>query len=364
MEKEHLEARKGCRAVGARSTLGGYDGVWLREADHRYFVEHDQESPYVSCSALTSFLWSPFDPSCAKYLVGHKTKNNGAYAHTTTADEVRALWKEWNEAGTAMHLAIERYYRGVLDADDPQRDTLPFKQFLQWERDNPDLEIVAVEKPLASRHGVCKSCGTVDAFARYRSRPYDPETGEELLVIVDWKRSRVMGTPEEEVALRGKYTRYGVRGPAKRYVDCRFNKYGLKLCVYQHMHDTHYGHRRVIERRLVVFHPDLELDNPQTPHRLRYLESKVPYMADLVSFVLAERERRLLLLYELEGYILSYSLCLYLHPHSLLFCKRGEVTPIHICSSFLPPTPNIASFLVKGAGLLGSSDLSTTSAVK
>ena len=157
-----------------------------------------------------------------------------------TADQIKEKWakdgQEASQAGTALHLDIERYLNGQAPLASEKRE---FQMFLhlwsEWQKSSPTLRPYRTEWWIYD--GEEKIAGSIDCVMR------DERDGQ--LVLVDWKRSK-------EIKMSNRYEQG--HGPFAHLDHCNYHHYSLQLNFYRHVLEKWYGHR-VKGMMIVLLHP-------------------------------------------------------------------------------------------------------------
>lgn len=159
------------------------------------------------------------------------------------AAQIKDVWKQATELGTAMHDRLEHFFRGdvaVRELEQEAETTREIRHFLAWRTEW--LEVRGW-KPFRMELRIfdttARICGAVDALF------VDPRTNE--LHMVDWKRSKGL-------------TRQGFRGkmaqpPLDHMPDCNLSKYQLQQNIYKYILERN-STLRLSSMQLVVLHPN------------------------------------------------------------------------------------------------------------
>lgn len=214
------------------------------EIGHRY--EIDGKDGYVSCTTWNHSLFAHFDAVaiCRKILKNPKWKKDPEYKYYQQSEaEILAGWELNRDtaanAGTLMHLNIEKYYNGVPVED----DSVEFSYFKNFLVDHPHLEAYRTEQTIFDED--LKISGSVDMLFR------DTRNGE--YHVYDWKRSKAI----EYISF---YKKFGIVDCVADVPDTNFFHYSLQLNTYRYILEKNYG-IKIKDLFLVVMHPDNDSQN-------------------------------------------------------------------------------------------------------
>jgi|TARA_Y100000992_G_scaffold233833_1_gene164723 ATP-dependent exoDNAse (exonuclease V) beta subunit len=207
------------------------------EPTHVYTVDGD--SDYMSVTTFNHGNFEQFDAD--KIITGmmksKKWSENKYYGKTR--DEIKNLWDinriTASEAGTAMHLDIEKFYNNVH----VNNDSIEYKYFMNfWNIYKHTLIPWRTEMMVWDKD--YKLAGSVDMIFE------DKETGE--LCIYDWKRCK-------EIKKINSFGKYGNKTCIEHLPDTNYWHYCLQLNTYKYLIEKNYQ-RKVKEMYLVCLHPD------------------------------------------------------------------------------------------------------------
>jgi ATP-dependent exoDNAse (exonuclease V) beta subunit len=214
------------------------------EIGHRY--EIDGKGGYTSCTTWNHSLFAHFDAVAIvkKILKNPKWKKDREYKYfQQTEEEILAGWELNRDsaanAGTLMHLNIEKYYNGVTFDD----TSIEFQYFQNFLLDYPFLEAFRTEWIIFDEE--LKISGSVDMVFR------DTRTGE--YSIYDWKRSKA-------IEYTSFYNKKALIECLRDVPDTNFYHYSLQLNTYKFLLEKNYG-IKIKDLVLVVLHPDNDSKN-------------------------------------------------------------------------------------------------------
>jgi hypothetical protein len=187
-----------------------------------------------------------------------------------TDEEIKTKWnnngKEASEAGTRMHLDIERYYNaspvGNLAGDnyDPL-ESPEWTMFLEYQRKHGS-KFTPFRTEWLVWDKSTMIAGSIDMV--YRKT-------DGTLAIYDWKRAK-------EIKTENSYD--SMLGPVSHLPDTNYWHYSIQLNVYRRILETCYN-EKVTELSLVILHPN----NP------KFQVLKVNLMDDEVDAIFESRKR-------------------------------------------------------------------------
>jgi hypothetical protein len=251
------------------------DHIYFIEKTHKYYVNNETEGN-ISCTGFVHAFFGHFD---AKAVI---TKmRNGPNWRTSkyfgkTDEEIEKGWsdsgKEASSAGTAMHLAIEKFMHGAVEEIEPEMfETTEWKHFMKfWDKFGDDLEPYrsewevftdSLDKDVIERK--IKLCGSIDMVYRRKS--------DGKFVIADWKRSK-------EIKTENKY-QSGL-GPLSHLPDTNYWHYTLQLNIYKWILENYYD-IYVENLYIVVLHPD----------NLSYRRMRLPIITEEVEMMIECRRK-------------------------------------------------------------------------
>jgi len=213
--------------------------IQFEESSHIYTV-NGTSNGYVSVTKLIHCFFPVFnaDAVIQKMMAGKHWSSHKHFGKT--AKEIAALWKkdgrESSEAGTKLHLAIERF----LDAYPtpvPSPSTSEWAYFQTfWSTLGPDLEPYRLEWPVWVEE--LKLAGAIDCVFRRKS--------DGAFFIYDWKRSK-------EIKIENPYET-GL-GPLSHLPSSNYWQYTIQLNLYRWILETYYD-IPIAGMYLIVLHPD------------------------------------------------------------------------------------------------------------
>jgi len=225
------------------------------EPTHVYTVKGSSKG---ICS-ITTFLHQFFphfdaDDVIRKMMKGRNWPSSRWYGMTPGA--IKEAWnanaRESSEAGTAMHLAIEKYMNGTEPTDEV-RDTTEWKYFWRyWTKDCEIWEPWRTEWEVWDED--LKLAGSIDMV--YRNKK------DGSFAIYDWKRTK-------EIKMENSYQ--SGYGPAADLPDANYWHYTLQLNLYRWLLEKHYG-IKISEMALIVLHPN---NSSYRRYKLNRLEEEI-----------------------------------------------------------------------------------------
>ena len=250
------------------------------------------EADYMSVTTWNHSHFKAFDADAiiTKMMSNKQTWSKSPY-YGQTREEIKAGWDknrdEAAEAGTAMHYAIECYYRGVppltpqsgkvfpsveiiVDTHDPEwgvRGGTP-QQFLSFVAANPTLKPYRTEWMIFDED--VRLAGSIDMV-------YENEI-DGTLMIYDWKRCK-----EITKFSNFKDAAYAETECISHLPDTNFWHYSLQLNTYKTILEAKYG-KKVSRMCLVVLHPNFPT----------YQVHTVPDLADEMAALMALRKAQLI----------------------------------------------------------------------
>lgn len=192
-------------------------------------------------------------------MKGKNWKNNKYYGKTK--EEIKNIWEinknEAAEAGTKMHLDIEKFYNNI----NVDNKSVEYQQFLKYQEDNKDLKPYRTEWMIYDEEH--KLAGSIDMI-------YENTDG--TLEIRDWKRSK-------QIIRNKQYEDYARTKCISHVPNLNFWHYALQLNTYKSIIERKYN-KKVGKLYLVVFHPT------QTNYKL----IEIPEMDDEIRELLKNRK--------------------------------------------------------------------------
>ena len=254
------------------------------------------EADYLSVTTWNHSHFKAFDSDAiiTKMMSNKQTWTKSPY-YGQTREEIKAGWEknrdEAAEAGTAMHYAIECYYRGVPPLT-PQSgsgvstiistegntspdwgvracgvEALP-PQFVAFVAANPSLKPYRTEWMIFDED--VRLAGSIDMV-------YENEI-DGTLMIYDWKRCK-----EITKFSNFKDAAYATTECISHLPDTNFWHYSLQLNTYKTILEAKYG-KKVSRMCLVVLHPNFPT----------YQVHTVPDLADEMAALMALRKAQLI----------------------------------------------------------------------
>ena len=246
------------------------------------------EADYMSVTTWNHSHFKAFDADAiiTKMMSNKNTWSKSPY-YGQTREEIKAGWEknrdEAAEAGTAMHYAIECYYRGVspltphsgsgvstegnTSPDWGVRGGTP-QQFVAFVAANPSLKPYRTEWMIFDED--VRLAGSIDMV-------YENET-DGTLMIYDWKRCK-----EIKKFSTFKDADYAVTECISHLPDTNFWHYSLQLNTYKTILEAKYG-KKVSRMCLVVLHPNFPT----------YQVHTVPDLADEMAALMALRKANII----------------------------------------------------------------------
>ena len=231
--------------------------IQFEESTHTYTID-GVRAGWTSCTGFLHTFFEEFDADAviAKMMRSPKWPSSKYYGQT--AAEIKKGWADKgtasSEAGTRMHLDIERFYNAMPAAANNKwvfmdgieglmaDDWIPnagaeWTHFCNFQRDYVEpMGWIPWRSEWLVFDDEHKVAGSIDMVYR---KPDD------TLAIYDWKRI-------EELKTENKFQ--SGRGPVAHLPDTNYWHYSLQLNVYRYILQKHYG-VIVSELALVVLHP-------------------------------------------------------------------------------------------------------------
>lgn len=227
------------------------------EGPHKYIIESDLQSTYVSVTTWVHNHFGKFDPDevIRNMTTGAKWKEGHKY-WGMNAEEIKAMWSEngksASEAGTLLHARIEDFYNAPLDAatnanalahyygstEDLEKDIQcrEWGFFLEFVQDFLDLEAFRTEWRIYDED--LKIAGSIDMVFRNPDGSFS---------IYDWKRAK-------EITQNG-YGKNSKTAALRHIPDSNYWHYALQLNLYKYILERKYD-MRIQDLCLVRLHPD------------------------------------------------------------------------------------------------------------
>jgi hypothetical protein len=197
------------------------------------------EANYTSVTTWNHSHFKPFDADAiiTKMMKNERTWPTSPY-HGKTREEIKAGWdKNRDEAaqlGTAMHYAIECYYKGDANVN---ASLSPY--FLAFIADHPHLKPYRTEWMIFDED--VRLAGSVDMV-------YADE-GENEIMIYDWKRCK-------DIKKTNGFGEFALTECIVHLPDTNFWHYALQLNTYKAILEAKYN-KKVTRMCLVCLHPNL-----------------------------------------------------------------------------------------------------------
>lgn len=240
--------------------------ITFEEGPHVYTINGD--SNYLSVTSWNHSHFSHFDADkiIDKMMSSYRWPQSKYYGKTK--DEIKAGWelngKLASEAGTEMHLNIEKFYNNVLVGDDG-KNAIEFKYFEKFNDDYGHLKPYRTEWMIYDEE--LKFAGSVDMLF---------ENDDGTLEIYDWKRSK-------EIKMSNRW-QSGLTKCVCHLPDCNYYHYSLQLNTYKVLLERNYD-VKINGMYLVCLHPN---NNNGSYQRI-----KVDDMSREISDLFRLRERML-----------------------------------------------------------------------
>ena len=241
--------------------------ISFEEETHTYTIDGTREG-WTSCTGFIHGFFEAFDPDAviSKMMRSRKWSESKYYGMTAAA--IKKQWSdsgtEASEAGTRMHLDIERYNNaepvGNLEGDNWTPNPGPeWNYFMEYERKHriPHGFVPFRTEWLVFKEDI-KLAGSIDML-------YMKPDG--TLAIYDWKRAK-------DMKFENSYQ--SGRAPLDHLPDTNYWHYTLQLNVYRWILETHYK-LDIAEMYLVILHPD---NKSYRRMRLNRLDDEIEDMID------------------------------------------------------------------------------------
>lgn len=211
------------------------------EPSHTYTVNGSHDG-YISVTKLLHCFFPHFDPVAIIQKMRRGKNWTSSKYYGKTDKEITGEWNEngriASEAGTKMHLAIEKYLNDaehLIPAD--VLVTPEWKHFQQfWADYGGDIEPYRLEWEVWVEE--IKLAGSIDGIFRRKS--------DGAFMIYDWKRSKEIKSENQ----------FGTGFPPVDHLpDTNYWHYTLQLNVYRWVLEKYYG-LHITDMFLVILHPD------------------------------------------------------------------------------------------------------------
>tara|TARA_B100000029_G_scaffold271844_1_gene266861 strand:+ start:2597 stop:3427 length:831 start_codon:yes stop_codon:yes gene_type:complete len=211
--------------------------ITFDEPTHIYTIDGD--SNYTS---VTTFVHSHFEHFDADKIIDKMMKSSkwipGHKYWGKTPEEIKDEWEinrnEASNAGTKMHLDIEKFYNNIPVDNDSEE----FSYFMNFHTSfEESLQPWRTEMMVWDKD--YKLAGSVDMLF---------ENKDNNLEIYDWKRSK-------EIVDSSRFNKCGNKECIEHIPDSNFWHYSLQLNTYKHLIEKNYG-RTVSGMYLVCLHPN------------------------------------------------------------------------------------------------------------
>lgn len=210
------------------------------EEKHIYTVNGTFEN-YISVTTIIHKFFEEFDA----LKVISKMKNSPKWItnkyYGKTDEEIMNEWEETRksaaEAGTKMHLEIEKFLNEYKNDENTIESSIEWKYFLNfWNDHKNELEPFRTEWKIWTEE--YKIAGSIDCVF------YSKKTNN--LCIYDWKRSK-------EIKMHNSYT--NAKKPIDYLSDCNYIHYSLQLNLYKWILEKYYN-VKIDDLYLVILHPN------------------------------------------------------------------------------------------------------------
>ena len=236
--------------------------IVFHEPTHTYYVDGSSEK-MISCTRFLHEFFPHFDADVTIQKM-MKSKNwLSSVWYGKSPNEIKKAWenkgKEASAAGTAMHLAIEKFLHGSADKISPEiYTTIEWKYFMNFWNDVKD-DLVPFRSEWEVFMEEFKLAGSIDMVFYRKS--------DDSYVIYDWKRSKDIKTSND----------FGTGfGPVSHLPDCNYWHYTLQLNTYKYFLENYYG-LKVSDMYLIILHPD---NKNYRQLRLNHLDDEVVSMLE------------------------------------------------------------------------------------
>lgn len=240
--------------------------------EHRYFIDENPDT--ISATQLIDKFFPDYD---RLYWSRRKAiERLIAKGEIQTEEKIVAIQnvilKEWDDKriasankGTALHEAIENYYKGKpFDSN-----SIEFQYFLSFKQMYPNM------KPFKSEWRIFDEdlliAGTIDMV-------YEKESEDRTLYMFDWKRSEKVVLPPRGEYLKlsnpnSIYAEFGF-GELNHLTNDSYYKYALQQNIYKTILEKKYRYK-VSSMNLLILHENYET----------YVHKKIPEMQREVNYI-------------------------------------------------------------------------------
>lgn len=207
--------------------------VSLDEETHIYTI--NDETDYISTTTWIHSHFSEFDSDkiITNMMNGKNWKKSKYYGKSR--EEIKDMWeangREAAEAGTKLHLDIEKFYNKL----EVNNDSVEYKQFKKYNSENTHNPYRTEWLIWDEEH---KIAGSVDMV-------YQNKDGS--LEIWDWKRSK-------QITKNKIFETYAKTECINHLPDSNYWHYALQLNLYKSILERKYK-KKICKLCLVVFHP-------------------------------------------------------------------------------------------------------------
>jgi hypothetical protein len=229
------------------------------EETHKYIITCDKDSKYTSVTTWNHSHFPLFNPDeIIKNMMKSKNWKEGHKYWGMKSEEIKKLWDNNRDnvagAGTDMHYEIECFmnnpnilynythkdlYELYCKTGIPNIDTIEWKYFIDFIKDNPDLKPYRTEWTIY--HEDLKLAGSVDMIY---------ENSDGTLSIYDWKRSK-------NISAVNTFNKFAIEPIICHMPDSNFWHYALQLNTYKFILEQKYN-KKIRDLYLVRLHPDIE----------------------------------------------------------------------------------------------------------
>lgn len=208
--------------------------IELDEETHIYTINNNSDYTSVTTWNHSHFPKFDSDDIINRMMKGKNWKNNKYYGKTK--EEIKNIWEinknEAAEAGTKMHLDIEKFYNNI----NVDNKSIEYEQFLNYLKDYKDLKPYRTEWMVYDDEH--KLAGSIDMVY---------ENSDGTLQIRDWKRSK-------QIVRNKRFEDYAITKCINHIPNLNFWHYALQLNTYKSILERKYD-KKVKDLYLVVFHP-------------------------------------------------------------------------------------------------------------
>ena len=234
-------------------------GIKFYQRGHRYEIEQDSKTKYISVTTLVHSQFPKFDADAiiSKIMNGRSWVPGHKY-WGLSATQIKAIWISSGSvaasSGTNLHEQIENFMNDkrftfeythkellqeyeINKKYDTQNRGLEWQFFLKFVEDYPQLKPYRTEWMIYDED--VKIAGSIDMI-------YENPDG--TLEIYDWKRSK-------EIVKDTNWNEYATNPLIKHLPSTNFWQYALQLNTYKKILEDKYG-KTVTKLCLVRIHPD------------------------------------------------------------------------------------------------------------